>query len=87
MSDRIALYPLVKAYPVIDSRTRSEAVCVAGVSATKPRTWIRLFPLDFRGLETEQQFKKYQRLELDSDAPLDVFRRASSRQSRYAGIL
>jgi len=65
MSDRIALYSLVKAYPVIDSRTRSEAVCVAGVSATKPRTWIRLFPLDFRGLETEQQFKKYQRLELD----------------------
>jgi hypothetical protein len=65
MSDRVALYPLVKAYPVIDARTRSEAVCVAGVSADQPRRWIRLFPLDFRGLETEQRFKKYQRVELD----------------------
>ena len=52
VSDRVALYPLVKAYPVVDARTRSEAVCVAGVSATTPRSWIRLFPLDFRGLET-----------------------------------
>jgi hypothetical protein len=65
MPDRVGLYPLVKAYPVIDARTRSEAVCVAGVSADQPTRWIRLFPLDFRGLETEQQFTKYQRIDLD----------------------
>lgn len=65
VSDFVALYPLVKAYPVIDARTRSEAVCVAGVSVGEPRRWIRLFPLDFRGLETEQRFKKYQRIELE----------------------
>jgi hypothetical protein len=58
------ILPVVKAYPVIDSVSRSEAVCVAGVSIDEPHQWVRLFPLDFRGLVRAQKFHKYQVIEV-----------------------
>lgn len=63
--ERISLLPVVKAYPVVDQVSFSEAVCVAGITTTEPYEWIRLFPLDFRGLDRVQQFKKYEVIELD----------------------
>ena len=49
----------VKAYPSI-SQTYGEAVCVAGVRVdTDAPEWIRLYPVQFRGLPSEQQFSKY----------------------------
>ena len=62
MSERtvMRILPVVKAYPVIDSVSQSEAVCVAGVSIDEPHRWVRLFPLDFRGLVAAQKFRKYQ---------------------------
>lgn len=63
---RLKVLPVVKAYPVIDQVSQTEAVCVAGVSMDAPRQWIRLFPLDFRGLEYAQRFKKYEVIELDA---------------------
>lgn len=50
---------VVKAYPVIDQKSKNEAVCIAGVSTEGPIRWIRLFPVDFRGLQEVQKFSKY----------------------------
>jgi hypothetical protein len=58
--DTIDLIPLVKAYPAL-SRTYGEVSCIAGVEMTAngPR-WIRLYPVPFRSLEDDKQFRKYQ---------------------------
>src|SRR5690242_9596488 len=60
----IDFLPLVKAYPAL-SRTYGEVSCVAGVELTGsgPR-WIRLYPVPFRALDDDQQFKKYQPVRL-----------------------
>lgn len=57
---------VVKAYPVIDPVSQTEAVCVAGISMDEPHRWVRLFPLDYRGLVYAQRFKKYEVVELDA---------------------
>lgn len=60
----LSLLPVVKAYPVIDPVSQTEAVCVAGISMTEPHRWVRLFPLDYRGLIRAQKFKKYEVINL-----------------------
>jgi hypothetical protein len=60
------ILPVVKAYPVLDQVSFSEAVCVAGVTADAPHRWVRLFPLDFRGLEMAQRFSKYAFIDLEA---------------------
>ena len=50
----------VKTYPLPSKKT-IEASCTAGI--TEDGNWIRLFPLPFRYLEYEKQFKKYQWIE------------------------
>src|ERR1700690_1257626 len=65
---RIRILPTVKAYPVLDRVSFSEAVCVAGITMEHPTRWVRLFPLDFRGLERARQFKKYEVIEVDVTA-------------------
>jgi hypothetical protein len=65
---RIRILPTVKAYPVLDRVSFSEAVCVAGITMEHPMRWVRLFPLDFRGLERARQFKKYEVIEVDVTA-------------------
>ncbi|MEI2700847.1 MAG: hypothetical protein V9E83_00420 [Baekduia sp.] len=62
----LKILPVVKAYPVIDKKLRSEGVCVAGISMEEPHQWIRLFPLDYRGLERAQQFRKYEVIEVEA---------------------
>src|SRR2546426_257715 len=56
---KLDFWVVVKASPVMDASSMSEAVCVAGVPASEPRRWLRLFPLDFRSLPPDQRFKKY----------------------------
>jgi len=63
---KLKILPVVKAYPVIDHVSRSEAVCVAGISMDAQPRWIRLFPLDFRGLDFARKFKKYQVIEVEA---------------------
>lgn len=46
----------VKTYPTL-SRKYGETVCTAGVRADG--TWIRIYPVPFRRLDQEQQYKKY----------------------------
>ncbi len=76
------ILPVVKAYPVVDQVSFSEAVCVAGIDMNQPHRWIRLFPLDFRGLARVQRFRKYQVISLEANSsPKD------SRPESYAPVL
>lgn len=61
------MYVTVKAYPQIGRRT-GEAVCVAGVRTdTERASLVRLWPVPFRDLEADVQFKKYQRITLQAE--------------------
>lgn len=51
----------VKTYPTL-SRKYGETVCTAGVR--EDGTWVRIYPVPFRRLNEEQQYKKYDWLEV-----------------------
>ena len=51
----------VKTYP-LPSRSYGELVCTAGI--TEKGDWVRLYPVDFRHRPPEQQFVKYQWIEV-----------------------
>ena len=52
----------VKTYPT-PARNGVEVSCTAGI--TEDGEWIRLFPIPFRLMELDRQFKKYQWIEVD----------------------
>lgn len=52
----------VKAYPAI-SKKYNETVCTAGI--TEQGEWIRIYPIPFRQLDYDKQFRKYEWIELD----------------------
>lgn len=52
----------VKTYPAISSKYE-ELVCTAGF--TENGTWIRIYPIQFRKKSFEEQYKKYDWIELD----------------------
>ncbi|WP_239405570.1 hypothetical protein [Frankia sp. Cj3] len=71
----------VKAYPTV-SQQHGEAVCVAGIRTDViPHRWVRLFPVHYRDLPEEQQFKKWEFIELD------VQRGSDTRPESYVPIL
>jgi hypothetical protein len=53
---------IVKTYPV-PSKKYQEVVCTAGI--TEDGEWIRLYPIDYRYLPANAQFKKYQWIEVE----------------------
>lgn len=55
---------VVKTYPN-PSKKYQETVCVAGVLLEDPPSWIRLYPVPFRSLPQNQQFKKYTVIEAE----------------------
>ncbi len=55
------IFITVKTYPSL-SRKFDELVCTAGI--TEEGDWIRIYPIVFRGLDYEKQYKKYQWIEL-----------------------
>jgi hypothetical protein len=64
--ETIDFLPVVKAYPAVSKR-HGEVACIAGVqfrhtdALSPPEVqWIRLFPVPFRDLESDQQFAQYQ---------------------------
>jgi hypothetical protein len=59
---RIKILITVKAYPAI-SRKYNETVCTAGI--TEDGKWIRIYPIPFRQLDYDKQFRKYEWVELD----------------------
>lgn len=59
--DELEVLITVKAAPNPSAKS-GETVCVAGLGLTHGRTesqWIRLYPINFRFLEQDQRFKKY----------------------------
>jgi len=58
---RIKVLITVKTYP-IPSKKYDELVCTAGV--TESGEFIRLYPINFRELSFEKQYKKYQWIEV-----------------------
>jgi hypothetical protein len=68
----------VKAHPVIGKRT-GESVCVAGVRLDgRHPSWIRLFPVPFRSLSKDVQFKKYAVVQLRVQPSAGTHRRPES---------
>lgn len=70
--ERLKVLITVKTYP-IPSKKYDELVCTAGV--TEDGRFIRLYPINFRELPFEQQYRKYQWIEVDA-------RRHTGRDSR-----
>lgn len=60
--ERIKVLIAVMTYPH-PSRLHRELVCTAGI--TEDRTWVRLYPIDYRYRPRGQQFHKYQWIEVD----------------------
>lgn len=61
---RVSVLVTVKASPQ-PSRTYGDTVCVAGIALDDdgtPQQLIRLYPVPFRSMAGERQFKKYQRI-------------------------
>jgi hypothetical protein len=78
----IDFIPLVKAYPAL-SRKYGEVSCVAGVElAANGLRWIRLYPVPFRSLDDDQQFRKYQRVRLRVEAHRGDLRPETRRPDR-----
>lgn len=79
---------VVKTYPAPSAR-HGETVCVAGVRLDGPDapSWIRLYPIPFRALESNTQFKKYQRMRLPVRARGTYDPRPESYQPNIAGIV
>ena len=61
----------VKTYPTLSTRY-NELVCTAGF--LEDGTWVRIYPLPFRALENEQQYKKWQWIEVDLERNSADFR-------------
>ena len=65
-TQRLEVIITVKAAPT-PSSTYGETVCVAGVSADLSAPgWFRLYPINFRYLEQDKKFKKYDVVSLDA---------------------
>ncbi len=60
MKEKILI--IVKTYPVL-SKTYAELVCTAGVNEVGE--WRRIYPVPFRQLNSNQQYKKYQWIEVN----------------------
>jgi len=65
-SERARVLITVKAAPE-PSKTYIDTVCVAGVRLNDDDTveWVRIYPVAFRHLNSEQQFKKFEVIEVD----------------------
>jgi hypothetical protein len=70
----------VKTYPAISSKY-DELVCTAGF--LEDGTWIRIYPIQFRKKSFEEQYKKYDWIELDLVKNKSDFRKESYRPVTY----
>ncbi|KQR86728.1 hypothetical protein [Microbacterium sp. Leaf179] len=66
LSERARVSITVKASPE-PSKTYGDTVCVAGVRLNEDGTgtWVRIYPVAFRHLDSVQQFKKFEVIEVD----------------------
>lgn len=61
----------VKTYPTLSNKY-DELVCTAGFR--EDGTWIRIYPIPFRKLEYDKQYKKYDWIEIDLEKNYSDFR-------------
>jgi len=73
--DRKRVLITVKAYP-LPSKSYMELVCTAGI--TDEGNWIRIYPVPFRFLKNEGQYKKYQWLDINLKKAKKDFRPESN---------
>ena len=59
---KTTVFITVKTYPTLSSKY-DELVCTAGI--TDKGKWVRIYPVPFRKLKWEEQYKKYQWIELN----------------------
>lgn len=66
LSERARVLITVKASPE-PSKTYGDTVCVAGVRLNEDGSgsWVRIYPVAFRHLDSELQFKKFEVIEVD----------------------
>jgi hypothetical protein len=69
--ERKRVYITVKTYPTL-SEKYDELVCTAGIC--EDGSWIRLYPLPFRKLDSDQKYKKWQWIEADIERNKSDFR-------------
>lgn len=60
--ERVQVLTVVMTYPHPSSK-HQELVCTAGI--TKAGEWVRLYPIDYRYLPKDKQFRKYQWIEIE----------------------
>ena len=72
--EKIRVLITVKTYPTLSAKY-DELVCTAGFR--EDGTWIRLYPIPFRMMDFDRQYKKYQWIELDVKRKTDDFRKES----------
>ena len=65
------IFITVKTYPTL-SEKYDELVCTAGV--LEDGSWIRIYPIPFRKLEYDQQYKKFQWIEVDVEKNTSDYR-------------
>lgn len=70
----------VKTYPAISSKY-DELVCTAGF--LEDGSWIRIYPIQFRKKSFEEQYKKYDWVEIDLVKNTNDFRKESFRPVSY----
>jgi hypothetical protein len=79
MTDTIRVLITVKAAPE-PSKAYGDTVCVAGLRLDGGRSeWVRLYPVPFRYLSSEEKFAKYQIVTVDVNAAKSDSRRESRR--------
>ncbi len=74
----------VKTYPTISGKY-DELVCTAGFR--EDGTWIRIYPVQFRKKSYDQQYSKYDWIELDLEKNQGDFRPESFRPASYDGAI
>lgn len=77
---KIKVLITVKTYPAISSKY-DELVCTAGF--LEDGTWIRIFPIQFRKKSFEEQYKKYDWIEIDLIKNTEDTRKESYRPVSY----
>ncbi|MCA6084942.1 hypothetical protein [Candidatus Endomicrobiellum agilis] len=74
MKEKKKILITVKTYPV-PSKKYDETVCTAGI--TEDGEWVRLYPVEFRKLEYDKQYKKYDWIEVTAERRTEDFRKES----------
>ncbi len=75
----------VKTYPTA-SKSHFEVVCTAGITKINGKNeFIRIYPVPFRKLDSESQYKKYEYMEFDLEIAYKDYRRDSYVLREYNG--